>query len=209
MIPIKQISLWADMLRDISATGIMFANDIYDRERSEKIQEIAMSMLEFITDTNLSQLTPLKENFFSRPTPLISGDAAIINKSGNILLIQRSDNHLWAMPGGFLEVGESPSAGVLREALEETGLVCKVRSLVGVFDSLYTGSTFPLQLYQLVFLCEPVVDVNTAIPSHKHETIDIEWFCEHSLPSNLDPRHISRIPEAFRVWRGDCKPYYD
>ena len=209
MLPIKQISLWADKLRDISATGLMFASDTYDRERSEKIQEIAMSMLAFVTDTDISQLMPLKENLFSRPTPLVSGDAAIINKSGNILLIQRSDNELWAMPGGFFEVGESPSVGVLREAFEETGIKCEVRSLVGVFDSLFTGLSFPLQLFQMVFLCEPVADENISVPSHKHETLDIRWFFEDSLPSNLDPNHTSRIAESFRVWRGDNKAYFD
>jgi 8-oxo-dGTP pyrophosphatase MutT (NUDIX family) len=209
MLPAKQISLWADKLRDISATGLMFSSNIYDRERSEKIQEIAMRMLAFATGTNLSTFQPLKENLFSRPTPLVSGDAAIIDGSGRILLIQRSDNKLWAMPGGFLEVGESPSIGVLREVLEETGIVCKALSLIGVFDSLYTGSSFPLQLFQLVFLCEPITDVDIATPSHEQETLDIRWFSEESLPSNIDPGHVSRIPEAFRVWHGDNRPYFD
>ncbi len=187
----------------------MFANDIYDRERSEKIQEIAMNMLAFTTGTTLLTIQPLRENLFSRPTPLVSGDAAIIDGSGQILLIQRSDNKLWAMPGGFLEVGESPSIGVLREVLEETGIVCSVRSLVGVFDSLCTGSLYPLQLYQLVFLCEPITDEDITTPSHKQETMDMKWFTEESLPSNIDPGHVSRIPEAFRVWRGDIRPYFD
>ena len=209
MLPAKQISLWADKLRDISATGIMFANDVYDRERSEKIQEIAMSMLAFVTDNTLSTIQPLKENLFSRPTPLVSGDAAIIDRSSHILLIQRSDNKLWAMPGGFLEVGESPSTGVLREVFEETGVVCRALSLVGIFDSLYSGSSYPLQLFQLVFLCEPVSDKDLVIPSHKHETLDIGWFSEELLPSNIDPGHVSRIPEAFRVWHGDNRPYFD
>ncbi len=102
MLPAKQIAFWADKLRDISATGLMFSSNVYDRERSEKIQEIAMNMFAFATGTTLSQLRPLQENFFSRPTPLVSGDAAIIDSSGRIFLIQCSDNKLWAMPGGFL-----------------------------------------------------------------------------------------------------------
>ncbi len=209
MLPAKQIALWADKLRDISATGLMFPSNIYDRERSGKIQEIAMSMIEFATGTSFSHLTPLQENLFSRPTPLVSGDAAVIDSSGHILLIQRSDNNLWAMPGGFLEVGESPSAGVLREVLEETGVACEARSLIGVFDSLYSGSSYPLQIFQLVFLCEPLTDEEIITPSHKLETLDIQWFSEKSLPANIDPNHVSRIPEAFRVWRGDSQAYFD
>jgi ADP-ribose pyrophosphatase YjhB (NUDIX family) len=209
MLPAKQIALWADKLRDISATSLLFPSNIYDRERSEKIQEIAMNMLAFATGTTITNLKPLQENFFSRPTPLVSGDAAVIDSSGCILLIQRSDNKMWAMPGGFLEVGESPSIGVLREVLEETGVVCKARSLIGVFDSLYSGSSHPLQIFQLVFLCEPISNEDIVTPSHKHETLKIKWFSEQSLPSNIDPSHVSRIPEAFRVWRGDFRPYFD
>ncbi|MHA1543144.1 MAG: hypothetical protein ACTSQH_09225, partial [Candidatus Hodarchaeales archaeon] len=67
----------------------------------------------------------------------------------------------------------------------------------------------PLQLFQLVFLCEPITDVDIATPSHEQETLDIRWFSEESLPSNIDPGHVSRIPEAFRVWHGDNRPYFD
>ena len=42
--------------------------------------------------------------------PYPCGDAAIFNARGEILLIQRKDDQLWAMPGGGFEVGETPAA---------------------------------------------------------------------------------------------------
>jgi len=208
-LPSKQIATWADLLRDLAAQGLNFSTNSYDKERYAKIQDLVIEMLTFATNWSLEELVPHRETFFSRPSPIMTGDAAIINESGQILLIQRSDNHLWAMPGGLLEVGETPSEGVLREVFEETGLFCKVTALVGLFDSRFCGTTHPFQLYQIVFLCKILDDAEVMEPPHKHESLGLKWFDEISLPENMDPGHISRISEAFRLWHGDPTPFFD
>ena len=143
----REVALWADKIRDISALGLHYSENIYDQERYENLQQLAIEMLSVATDWSEEELIPLKETFFSRPTPLMTGDAAIINEKGQILLIKRRDNQLWAMPGGLLEVGETPAEGVLREVFEETGLKCQITTLVGIFDSRLCGTTHPLHLY--------------------------------------------------------------
>lgn len=205
----RQISAWADMLLDISAYGLQFTKDIYDRERFQKVQDIAMQMLALSTKKTFAQIEHLRTPIFSRPGPLVGGDAAVINNAGHILLIQRSDNAKWAMPGGLFQVGETPAEGVLREVYEETGVSCRVIALIGVFDSRLCGTTYPLQIYQFMFLCYPLNSQQTSVPIHKNESLDIKWFSEQSLPRNIDPGHISRIPEAFRVWRGDNRAFFD
>jgi ADP-ribose pyrophosphatase YjhB (NUDIX family) len=167
-----------------------------------------MEMLALATAGTLEEMEPLRAPIFSRPTPLAVGDAAVIDEQGRILLIRRADNGLWAMPGGALEVGETPAGGVLREALEETGVRCRVKSLVGVFDSRLCGTRTRHHLYQFVFLCEPL-DQGSGSPSHEIEVLEVGWFAEADLPQDLDPGHRSRIPEAFRVWRGDSRAYFD
>ena len=109
MLPAKQIALWADTLRDISVTGLNYSKIIYDKERYHKIQQIAIAMLAFATDKSVKDLEPLRETIFSRLSPNVGCDAAIIDDNGRILLIRRSDNKMWAMPGGLLEVGETPA----------------------------------------------------------------------------------------------------
>ena len=54
------------------------------------------------------------------PGPHRAADALIYRHPGWVCLIRRPDG-LWAMPGGFLDPGESPGKGVIREAEEETG----------------------------------------------------------------------------------------
>ena len=141
MKPAVQIASWADRLRDISAMGLYFAKNIHDRSAFRAVQDIAVEMLALATGEPVTQIEPLRAQVFSRPTPLVGGDAAIIDKQGRLLLVRRADNGLWAMPGGVFEVGETPAEGVAREALEETGVYCHIVSLVGVFDSRLCGTT--------------------------------------------------------------------
>jgi ADP-ribose pyrophosphatase YjhB (NUDIX family) len=204
-----QIALWADALRDISALGLHYSNSIYDQERYTKVQEIALAMLALATNEPLEKLEPLQMPIFSRPSPLVGGDAAVIDDAGHLLLIQRADNGQWAMPGGLSEVGETPAEGTVREVFEETGVRCRAVALVGVFDSRLWGTTFPHHMYQFLFLCKPLNDKKTNGPTTPQEVQDIGWFIEDNLPTNIDPGHISKIPEAFRVWKGDKCPIFD
>ncbi len=111
-------------------------------------------------------------------------------------MIQRADNGLWAMPGGALEVGETPAEGVAREAWEETGIRCLPITLVGVFDSRRCGMKARHHLYAFLFLCRPLAEP-VENPSHAIEVKQTGWFAEHALPEEIDPGHRTRIPEAF------------
>ncbi|MFW9997126.1 MAG: NUDIX hydrolase N-terminal domain-containing protein [Candidatus Odinarchaeota archaeon] len=209
MNPVEQIVLWADTLRDISASGLLYSQNVYDRERYLKIQDIALAMLAFATNESLLEMEPLRAPIFSRPTPLIGGDAAIINEKGEILLIQRADNGKWAMPGGLLEVGETPAEGVLRETFEETGVRCRAVTLIGVFDSRLCGIASRHHIYSIMFLCKPLEGGKIRKHQPTNEVLDTHWFPENDLPVDIDPGHISRIPKAFRVWKGEKRVFFD
>ncbi len=208
MNPAQQLALWADQLRDLSAMGLRYSDSIYDIQRYKVMQNISMEMLALATEELPEQLEPLRAPIFDRPTPFTCGDAAIIDDNGRILLIRRADNGLWAMPGGALEVGETPAQGVEREALEETGVHCQATHLIGVFDSRRCGSTTRHHLYMFVFLCRPLKEPSES-PSHIDETLETRWFAQDALPADLDPGHVTRIPEAFRVWHGEQAAFFD
>jgi 8-oxo-dGTP pyrophosphatase MutT (NUDIX family) len=59
----------------------------------------------------------------------------ILDDMGRLLLVHRTDNGLWALPGGGVDPGESVSDAVAREVKEETGIVVKVRQLTGVYTN--------------------------------------------------------------------------
>jgi ADP-ribose pyrophosphatase YjhB (NUDIX family) len=212
--PAQQIALWADKLRDLSAFGLYFAANQYDKERYETIQDIAMEMFALASDESLETLEPLRATVISHPTPFVAGDAAVIDAAGRILLIQRADNAKWALPGGALEVGETAAEGVVREVFEETGVSCQPVALVGVFDSRLIGFSSPHHIQVLTFLCRPLGSgrqLDTAKPvaaSHAHEVLDVGWFAEDALPSDTHPASLLQIPEAYRVWRDGTGAFF-
>ncbi|GGW91399.1 NUDIX hydrolase [Streptomyces noursei] len=59
--------------------------------------------------------------------------AVVRDESGNILLIHKTDNDLWALPGGGHDVGESVAQTVIREVEEETGIAVVVEDIVGLY----------------------------------------------------------------------------
>lgn len=60
--------------------------------------------------------------------------AIVPDDDGRILLIRRTDNNYWSIPGGGLEPGESVSQAVAREVMEETGIACEVTGLIGIYS---------------------------------------------------------------------------
>jgi ADP-ribose pyrophosphatase YjhB (NUDIX family) len=66
---------------------------------------------------------------------LVPAVAAVVRDSeGQILMIRRADNGLWAIPGGAQDIGETVTQAVIREVLEETGIEIEIVSLVGIYS---------------------------------------------------------------------------
>jgi ADP-ribose pyrophosphatase YjhB (NUDIX family) len=208
MSPARQIVQWADKIRDMAANGLRYAPTHYDHDRYAALQQMAMEMLAFATAEPLEQFEPLRATVFSHITPFAVADGAVIDDAGRLLMIRRADNGLWAMPGGALEVGETPAAGACREVFEETGVRAEPVALAGVFDSRLLPAPMRHHLYMFVFLCRPL-DVPPVSPSHANEVLEVAWFPTDALPPDLDPRHGDRIVQVLRVWRGESPPFFD
>ena len=108
-----------------------------------------------------------------------------------MLFIRRADNNRWAMPGGYMEPGESLSEACKREVLEETGLLVEIQRLIGV----YTSPNFLLEYpdgnnWQLVsFYFE--VTVTGGELTLSEETTDIRYFSQ-SETKNLEMNPLDR-----------------
>lgn len=130
-------------------------------------------------------------------TPLVGSDVFILNKKKEILLIKRSDNNLWALPGGCQDLGESSAEGAVREVFEETGLIIKLKELLGVFSSTkYEYIHYPWKENQFchIFYSGEVVG---GFEKTSEESKEIGWFAENSLPK-LSDGHEIRIKFGFK-----------
>ncbi|WP_371527177.1 NUDIX domain-containing protein [Streptomyces sp. NBC_01283] len=59
--------------------------------------------------------------------------AVVLNDAGQLLLIHKTDNDLWALPGGGHDIGERIGDTVVREVVEETGINVEIASIVGLY----------------------------------------------------------------------------
>jgi ADP-ribose pyrophosphatase YjhB (NUDIX family) len=61
--------------------------------------------------------------------------AIVTDDDGRLLLVHRTDNDLWSIPGGAMDIGESIADAVVRETQEETGLDVEVTGVVGIYTN--------------------------------------------------------------------------
>jgi 8-oxo-dGTP diphosphatase len=67
--------------------------------------------------------------------PFPTVDVVLYRPGLGVLLIERRNPpHGWALPGGFIDYGESAEQAAVREALEETGLAVRLTGLLGVYS---------------------------------------------------------------------------
>jgi ADP-ribose pyrophosphatase YjhB (NUDIX family) len=90
-----------------------------------------------------------------------SANVIVVNDQGEILMIRRTDNDNWAVPGGGMDLGESITDAAVRETQEETGITCEVTGLVGIYTNprhviLYTSNGEVRQEFSIVFTARSV-----------------------------------------------------
>jgi ADP-ribose pyrophosphatase YjhB (NUDIX family) len=74
-----------------------------------------------------------------------SVNVVVVNDAGEMLMIRRTDNDNWAVPGGAIDLGESVGQAAVRETREESGIECEITGIVGIYSDpkhviLYTSN---------------------------------------------------------------------
>jgi 8-oxo-dGTP pyrophosphatase MutT (NUDIX family) len=90
-----------------------------------------------------------------------SANVIVADDEGRILLIRRTDNDNYSLPGGSLDLGESIAQTAVRETEEETGIRCEITGLVGIYTNPrhvieYTSNGEVRQEFSVVFTAHPI-----------------------------------------------------
>jgi ADP-ribose pyrophosphatase YjhB (NUDIX family) len=142
--------------------------------------------------------------FASDPTDIrLSVSAVVWQGEGalrRLLLMRRSDNGHWGLPGGYVEAGESVEDAVAREVFEETGVRIEVGRLVGVYSDpkRQVIEYGPGRRVHAVNLCFEARAVGQGEATTPDETLELGYFPPEALPSPFVPIHTIRIDDAAR-----------
>jgi ADP-ribose pyrophosphatase YjhB (NUDIX family) len=135
-----------------------------------------------------------------------SVNVGVTNEDGEVLLIRRTDNESWALPGGAMDIGETIAAAGVRETREETGIECEIVGLVGVYTSprhvmLYTRDGEVRQECSLVFAAH----ATRGEPTTSLESSEVRWVA----PGDLDryPMHPSMRQRVEHLLEQRTAPY--
>jgi ADP-ribose pyrophosphatase YjhB (NUDIX family) len=134
-----------------------------------------------------------------------SVNTIVRNEAGDILLIRRTDNDNWSLPGGAMDLGESLGEAAIRETREETGIRVRLTGVSGIYTNPkhvleYTSNGEVRQEFSVVFTAEPL----SGKPTPSSESSHVEWVLpaeatERSMHSSMRMRIEHALHRPNRV----------
>jgi 8-oxo-dGTP diphosphatase len=137
------------------------------------------------------------------PEAPIIGVGAVVIDGTKVLLVRRGQEPLkgeWSLPGGALELGETLQQGVVREVLEETGLIVVPGGIIEILDRITQDEASGRVRYHYV-LIDFVCHVTGGTLCSASDAEDVRWVEHGQLQSGyqLAPVTLAVIDKAFRV----------
>jgi ADP-ribose pyrophosphatase YjhB (NUDIX family) len=176
---------WAQQLQAVAQTGDAYANNEFDRQRYDLVRNIAAAMMAAGSAAEPQDLVELFQRERGYATPRMDVRAAVF-RDERILMVQERSDGLWTLPGGFADVGDSPSSAVEREVQEESGFTVKATKLVALLDrNRHPHPPFGYHLWKVFFLCE----LQGGAARSSIETSAANFFAADDLP----PLSLGRI----------------
>jgi ADP-ribose pyrophosphatase YjhB (NUDIX family) len=165
-------------LRAIAQIGLTFCKDTFDRQRFERIRELAASLIARGADEDLDKVHGLFQRDTGYATPKVDVRGAAF-RDDKVLLVREISDGCWTLPGGWADVNQTPAECVVREIAEESGFTARALKLAAVHD--YRKRHPPRHIdsiYKLFFICE--LTGGSARPSD--ETSEVGFFPRDALP---------------------------
>jgi len=191
-------------LKAISQAGKFFSKDEYELKRHEDIEEITAEILAGNTDADKNTALSILQEDTGYPTPKSDCRGAIF-RDDKILLVKEIADGGWTLPGGWCDVGSTPSENVVREVWEESGFEVKVIKLAAVYDRDRQGHSppYPFNIYKMFFICE-IIGGEAKI---SNETSEVKFFALDEIPNLSVARTLPKqIDRMYQHWQNPSIP---
>lgn len=186
----KQIELLqlAKQVQALAENGLHYSENDYDLDRYSNLEEIALRMISLITGLSgetIEMATPERNGY---RTPKVDVRCVVFNDRDEVLMVKERIDSRWSLPGGWCDVGYSPSEVAEKEAFEEAGIRVKAGRLLAVLDKKCHDHPEDLYYAYKIFLeCKAEnFDLATGM-----ETLDVGFFARNALPELSTPRNTA------------------
>ena len=124
----------------------------------------------------------------NKPLIMVGATLLVLNKKNHLLMIKRTDNNRWGVPGGAMELGESLEETVKREVREEIGVDVKDLELFGVYSGqeLYYKYPSGAEVYN-VSVVYIIRNFNEEVIVNPDEHSEYKYFDVRNLPDEISP----------------------
>ncbi|WP_058499537.1 NUDIX hydrolase [Legionella gratiana] len=169
---------WISELQSLCQAGLAYSKDSYDIERFQRIEQIAAQMAASCSSQSANMIHEYFQVEKGYPTPKVDVRAVILQEEKILLVKERLDG-LWSLPGGWVDVSESPSEAMIREVREEAGYDVKIIKLLAVWDKLKHDHPpqwpHSYKLFFYAYILSGKFEPNT-------EILDLDYFPLNQLP---------------------------
>ena len=184
---------WAKELQFIAQAGLTYTKDPFDKERFERVREIAAEIISLQGRLPLAQVKDLFCNETGFQTPKLDTRAAIF-KDDKILLVEENDG-TWSLPGGWVDVMETVKSNTVKEVKEEAGLDVEAVRVIAMHDrNLHNQPPYAYNVCKVFVLCE----VKGGCFHPNIETVGSGYFGLDELPPlSVDKNSYQQIEMCF------------
>ena len=123
---------WAKELQFLAQAGLTYTTDDFDKDRYERIREIAAEIISMQSELPLEHVKSLFCNETGFQTPKLDTRAAIF--ADNKILLAKEKNGTWSMPGGWVDVMQTIRSNTVKEVREEAGLDVEAVRIIALQD---------------------------------------------------------------------------
>ena len=176
----------AKRVQAIAESGLHYTESDWDIDRYKELEKIVWEMISKITNHPVEVLEVAIPERYGYKTPKIDVRAVLINPKDEILLVKERVDSRWSMPGGWCDIGFTPSEVAEKEAREEAGIDLKAGRLLAVLDKKRHDHPEDLHYTYKIFIECSADDytINTGM-----ETLDVGFFAQDQLPELSTPRN--------------------
>ena len=197
---------WAVELQSLAQAGIFYGKDVFDKERYERIREIAAEMISYKTDISMDKVKNLFCNEIGYQTPKIDCRAAVF-QNDKILLVQEK-NGTWSLHGGWVDVHVSVKENVMKEVKEEAGLDVMADMVIAIQDrEKHNLPVYAYKVCKIFVLCSVIGgEFKSNI-----ETISSNYFGMNELPIlATEKNNEEQIKMCFEAYQSEnWKTFFD